>query len=437
MSTAATTFGKTLREALARHPKLHAWQLRSVKRSGLQTYLVQLDAESQRQIENEVHEAVVFVKNGDLLGRATVTLGPGDERAVARRLDEAVFMAGLGGDAPWLLPKAQPWPTVELFDAALSGNRARATARTVVDAWRSAVTQRAAVRPSSMELFCGEDSTTLENSSGLVAHAASSRVSLLTLLLASGDRAAERETWEERRRARDLDVSAIAGRAAEEALDLTRAVPPPSGNYPVVIDANEITALLAPIQANASAEGIYQKSSRFEAGKPLPIESAGGEPFTLISNAVSPYGLSSYVFDASGVAGRRVEIVKDGVLTQPWATQQFADYLGIPATGGFGNWEIPAGPTRLEQLLNSGERVLFVRNFSWLTPEAGRGNFGSEIRIGYLHEKGRRTPIKGGTVSGNVFKALGTAKYASETVFRGDYMGPTAVRFEGLTVAGS
>ena len=274
MSAAITPFARTLREALARHPKLHAWQLRSVTRSGLQTYLVQLDAESQRQVENEVHEAVVFVKNGDLLGRATVSLGPGDESALARRLDEAVFMAGLGGDKTWTLPNSKPWPKVELFDAALAGGRARATANALVQAWRSAVTQRAAVRPSSMELFCGEDATTLENSSGLLAHASSTRVSLLTLLLASGDRATERETWEERRRARDLDVSAIAGRVAEEALDLTRAVPPPSGNYAVVIDANEITALLSPIQTNASAEGIYQKSSRFEAGKPLPIESA-------------------------------------------------------------------------------------------------------------------------------------------------------------------
>ena len=430
-------FARAIRNTLTGNPRVHAWQVRSVRRSGLQTYLVQVEAEAERRVDHEVHDVVVFVKNGDLLGRATVTLGPDDAASLTRRMDDAVFMAGLGGDAPWSLPKAQPWPTVDLHDAALAGERARATARSLVEAWRSAVLERAAVRPSSMELFCGEESTTLENSTGLVAHSSSTRVSLLTLLLASGDRPAERETWEERRRARDLDVRAIASQVAEEALDLTRAVPPPSGNYPVVIDANEITALLSPIQANAAAEGLYQKSSRFEAGKPLPIEDGGGEPFTLISNAVAPYGLASYAFDANGVAGRRIEIVKDGVLTQPWATKQFADYLGTPATGGFGNWELPAGKTPLEDLLKSGERVLLVRNFSWLTPEAGRGNFGSEIRIGYLYEKGVRTPIKGGTVSGNVFKALGTARYAKETVFRGDYVGPTAVRLEGLTVTGA
>ena len=432
-----SAIARKIRDALARDSKVHAWQLRTVRRTGYQWYLVQSDPEAERRVEGETHEAVVFVKNGDRLGRASATFGAGDEASIARRIDEAVFMAGLGGDAPWSLPKAESWPKVETFDAALAGARVRPTAAGLIGVWRDAVLEHAAVRPSSMELFCVEEHTALQNSAGLEARSAATRVSLLTLLLASGDRPAERESWEERRRAKDLDVKAIATQAAEEALDLTRAGPPPSGNYPVVIDADEMAAFLSPIQTNASAESLYQKSSRFEPGKALPIETKGGEPFSMYSNAVAPYGLTSYVFDANGVAGRRVEIVKDGVLAHPWATKQFADYTQTAATGGFGNWELPAGKTPLDELLASGERVLRVRNFSWLTPDAGRGNFGSEVRLGYLYEKGARTPIKGGTVSGNVFEALGTARYSKETVFRGDYLGPAAVRFEGLTVAGT
>ena len=41
------------------------------------------------------------------------------------------------------------------------------------------------------------------------------------------------------------------------------------------------------------------------------------------------------------------------------------------------------------------------------------------------------------TVSGNVFAALGTARWSKETTFLGDYLGPEAVRFENLTVAGA
>ena len=157
----------------------------------------------------------------------------------------------------------------------------------------------------------------------------------------------------------------------------------------------------------------------------------------MISNAVAPFGLTSYAFDGNGVAGRRVEIVKDGVFARPWATKQFADYLHTEPTGGFANMELPPGKTSLADLTSGNGRVLYVRSFSWLTPDEGRGNFGSEVRLGYLYEKGVRKPVKGGTVSGNVFKALGSARYAKESVFRGDYLGPAAVRFEGLTVAGA
>ncbi len=436
-ATSTSALGAALRAALEKDRRIRAWQLRSTRRAGYQTYLVKTELESERHTAGESHEATVFVANGDRVGRATVTLGPGDEDAVARKVDEAVFMAGLGGDTPWTLPGAATLPTVATFDPALGDARSRETSRAIVEQWRAAATSFPSVRPSSMELFCGEDWSTLVNSAGFAGRTHDTRVSLLTLLLASGDRAAERISWEERRRAADLDVKAIVARAAEEARDLTRATLPPSGSYPVLIDATEIGAFLTPVQVNASADSLYQKSSRFEVGKPLPIESKGGEPLTVISNATAPFGLESYAFDGSGTPGQRVEIVKDGVFATPWATRQNAEYLKVAATGAFANWELPAGRTALAELLAGDGPVLYVRKFSWLTPDPGRGNFGSEVRIGYLYEKGAKRPIKGGTVSGNVFAALGTARWSKETVFLGDYLGPEAVRFENLTVAGA
>lgn len=429
--------GDALRAALAKNPRVAAWQVLSTRRSGLQTYLVRTELENQRHTDDETHEVTVFVKNGDKVGRAAVTLGAGEEAAVPRRVEDAVFMAGLGGDAPWALPGPAAMPKVERFDPALGATQVRATSKSLVEAWRAAVAAESGVRPSSMELFCGEEWLTLTNSAGLRAESNATRVSLLTLLLADGGKPSERYSWDERRRAADLDVRAIVHHVADEARDLTRATLPPSGRYPVLIDAEEISALLAPVQANSSGDSLYQKASRFEVGKPLPIEVKGGEPLNVISNALTPFGLTSYAFDGNGVAGQRVELVKDNVFVQPWATKQNADYLKTPATGGFANWELPAGKTALAELTAGDGPILYVRNFSWLTPDQGRGNFGSEVRIGWLYEKGARRPIKGGTVSGNVFAALGTARWSKETTFLGDYTGPAAVRFENLTVAGA
>ena len=81
--------------------------------------------------------------------------------------------------------------------------------------------------------------------------------------------------------------------------------------------------------------------------------------------------------------------------------------------------------------------MLFVRAFSWLTPDQARGTFSSEVRFGYIFDKGKRTPVKGGSVSGSLFAALGAARYASDRVFLGSYLGPAGIRLEGVTIAGA
>jgi predicted Zn-dependent protease len=429
-----------LRAALEKHPKVEAWQITHARQSGLQTYLVKTETETVRRTDGETFNAVLFVKNGDRLGRSSLSATPADLPNIAKRVDDCVFMAGLGGDAPWTLPATATAaaPSLETFDRALDGDAAAATARTLTEAWRAAIRAEQGATPSSMELFCASTRTAFENSTGLRAETTHTRVSLLTAVIAKrGERANESVSFEERRRAADLDVARIVRDAADEARDLTQATLTPSGAVPVLIDARDMAALFSPLQTNASGQTLYLKSSRFEVGKPVPMEGAGGEPLTVVSNALVPYGLSSYAFDPDGVPGQRAEIVKDGVFVRPWATKQFADYIGVAPTGAFANLEIIPGKKSFADLTAGDGPVLHVRNFSWLTPDTARGDFSSEIRVGYLYENGKRRPVKGGSVSGNLFRSLGSAHYASDRVFLGDYLGPSAIRLEGLSVVGT
>ncbi|MFN8548236.1 MAG: metallopeptidase TldD-related protein [Candidatus Eisenbacteria bacterium] len=170
--------------------------------------------------------------------------------------------------------------------------------------------------------------------------------------------------------------------AAIEARDLTRATLPSSGSFPVVIDAGDLRQLFSPIVQSSSARSIYQKSSRFELGKALPGLETKGDPLNLSSNAIAPFGLGSYAFDDDGVPAQRVEVVTNGVFQRPWADQQSAAYTQLAATGAFANLEIAPGSLGFDELLSGGP-LLYVRGFSWLTPDPGRGDFSSEIRIGY------------------------------------------------------
>jgi predicted Zn-dependent protease len=127
-------------------------------------------------------------------------------------------------------------------------------------------------------------------------------------------------------------------------------------------------------------------------------------------------------------------LVADNQLRAFSASQRYAEYLGVPATGAFGDLEVPPGNLAEADLV--AEPHVEVAGFSWFNPDPVTGDFATEIRLGYLVENGRRTPFRGGMLIGNFLDALGDARWSRETGFFGDYLGPRTVRLTGLKVAG-
>jgi PmbA protein len=162
------------------------------------------------------------------------------------------------------------------------------------------------------------------------------------------------------------------------------------------------------------------------------------DPVTIVSDATMPFGTRSRVFDDEGLPGKRVTLIEDGVLKNFWAEQRYADYLAIPATGPVGTLVLNAGTQTGEEMLAPTSAPLFyVVTFSAMDPDHITGDFSGEIRLGYMVTSAGTRPIKGGTVSGNVFSAFAQAQLSRDTVFLGDYHGPRLVRFNSMTITGS
>ena len=82
------------------------------------------------------------------------------------------------------------------------------------------------------------------------------------------------------------------------------------------------------------------------------------------------------------------------------------------------------------------EPYVEIVQFSWFNPDSVTGDFATEIRFGYLVEKGKRKPFKGGQLVGNYMEALANVRWSAETSFFGDYLGPHTARFNDLKIAG-
>jgi PmbA protein len=141
--------------------------------------------------------------------------------------------------------------------------------------------------------------------------------------------------------------------------------------------------------------------------------------FTLISDPLIPGAPGSHLFDGEGVAARRLEVVKNGVLQTFLYNLESAKKDGVAPTGtgsrgysgkagtGFANYIVPKGNQSLEELLAG-----YPRCFHVVKLEGGSGcsSVSGEISIGaqgFLVEKGLRVrPVDRVTLNANFFDLL-------------------------------
>jgi predicted Zn-dependent protease len=424
------------------------WLVQHIHKTSTQHYVIGLRPESARQVMSEY--VVVTVMNdhparggaGKMRGEAEVTVLPTDLPNLSDKLSQAVFMASLADNPPYDLPSAAEYPAVDVADPEMHQG-ARQVAERAVQQLLEALRQEGDVRLSSAEAFVEERHSILQNSRGLSASQAETNMLLDYVLLASGKgNEMESHIAVERRRATDLDVAALARRQAQYARDALIATAPRTGTFPVVVSDDALAELVigggdSPLVFRSSAQVKYQHMTPWEIGKSIFPQPSSGDAFTMYSNAVLPFGTDSSSFDSDGFPGQRWVIIDNGVLERFWARYRYAQYLQVPATGNFANIEIAAGSHPFLSLLEGGGPLYHIVAFSAMSPDPITGDFVGEIRLGYELQGGQARPIRGGSISGNLFAALSTAELSQETAFLGNYLGPRGMRFPNITVAGA
>jgi PmbA protein len=445
--------------ALRAHTAIDDWTLRLERVSGVQVYLVAGDVESVRRVSREAYEVDLFhdhpapdgsdTDGGRARGGATIPLARSDLERLPAILDDGVVMASRINNPPWSLPEPGPLPDVALTDATLvDAADAMAAGLAAADQIRQLAEQERAtgVRLSGAELFLTYYEHELVNSRGVEATSNSTRILMEVTLLARG---AQDETeyfrqWEGRRLA-ELGLGETIRVGAQLARDKLRASAPRTHRGPVIIAGGALNQLMigqvlgAPgaYLVQAAAGTAYEHLSRFELGESVYGEAAAvGDLLTLRANALRPYGGDSYRWDPDGLPGRDLLVIENGVLRARPAAQRYAQYLGLPATGRPGVAEMEPGTTTIHDLRSGDEPVLEVLDFSASNVEAVSGNFGMEIRVGYEWGPGGPRPITGGSVTGNLFDAMASARFSSEKAEYARFVGPAAIRFESLQVAG-
>jgi predicted Zn-dependent protease len=432
---------------LEAHPRVQDWIVRETRQDSNQLYLIGAEPEAERLTHTTRYDIDIYHDHDGGRGEASVSLQPGEVGQLGARLDEATYLAGLSHNPPFSLPRAAAYPQVEAWDPAIGTPDAAArAARDLAEQARAAVGAEAGVRLSSMEIYLNAAEVTLRTSAGVSATRRGTAAECELVVTSRNDAGEESEAQDlwARRRVTDLDVAGRARRQAQYARDSLRARPPGGGEWPVVLEAETMLPFFAPVTYRSAASSKYRQATPWEPGRPIAPDSAtvgpdGApfDPFNLASDGLLPFGAETRAFDDEGLPARQFDLIAGGALVGYWATQRYADYLGIAATGRLSNFAVGPGPRGAADLLSpAGDTpLLHVVTFSWLNPDSITGAFVGEIRLGYEVSREGVQPVKGGAVSGNVFRALTQAHFSSETAFAGSYLGPAWGRFHGLTVS--
>ncbi|MGO8950616.1 MAG: metallopeptidase TldD-related protein [Ktedonobacterales bacterium] len=451
----------TIANAAAGTPGADDWQVELLHDNEAQLYLIGQQVESQRTVTNE--RAVVTLYNDHtpgsqtsespeaeidftsglptVRGFSTLTLLASDldDGQLSTRLADGVTAASLTDNPPFGLPEAPAggYPRVAALDpllandpeAALDDVRARLT---------RAVSNWGNVRLSSAELFATRSSRLLRNSRNLAAASRSTQIFLDFVLIAEVDgREAEFHAELTRRRISDLMVESTVDSYATYARHLLMATPPSTHCGPVILTGDALLNLFSPVIFHASGQAAFMKLSRFKPGESVTVAPPGGDRLTLFSDALCPFGVKTAAFDGEGLPGKRVTLIEDGVFMRNWAGTRYATYLGIPPSGDFANLTIEPGQWEMDELRSAnGGPIYEIMSLSLMNPDPVSGDFTVEIKLGYRHDATGTHPIKGGSVSGNIFAALADARFSSQTYSDGYYYGPAGIRFGNLTISG-
>lgn len=378
------------------------------------------------------------VSTNDLRGDGVAALA---ERAVAMaRVAPEDRFAGLADHA--LL--AKNFPDLDLVDPDLPEvGRLEELAH---DAEAAALGVQGVTKSGGASASAGIGGMVLVTSHGFHGAYLGSRYGMSMTAIAGEGTAMERDyDYTSTLHAADLDkpekVGETAGKRAVERLNPLKAA---TGRVPVVFDQRVAGSLVNHLASAINGAAIARKTS-------FLMEKLGQQVFAkgirIIDDPLRKRGQRSRPFDGEGVAGCKLALVDDGVLTTWLLDSATARELGRETTGhasrgvssspspGATNLYLEAGSLSPDALIADIDQGFYVTDLIGSGTNIVTGDY-SRGASGFWIEKGKRTyPVSEVTIAGHLSDIFRTLTPANDLEFRFGTNAPT-VRIEGLTVAG-
>ena len=205
---------------------------------------------------------------------------------------------------------------------------------------------------------------------------------------------------------------------------------PALGKMDVVFSTDPATELYDYFISRLNTGLVYRGISDWKPG-----DAVGPENLTMEAVKFLPNSSKNAAFDPEGAPIRDLALIRRGKAENYWGGRQFSQYLGLEDSFLASNFAVSGG-TESESDLRSGD-YLEVVEFSDFQCDPVTGDIAGEIRLGYLHQGGRVTPVSGGSVSGSMAEMAKNFRFSKELRQYDCLLIPSVTRLPGATVTGA
>jgi predicted Zn-dependent protease len=438
---------KRLQDLLAGIPDVSAWKISDRRIEGRELFFIHRDVDMQRSKDVRRTYLTVYrdFQGGEKRYRGSVavqihpTYSGGEIRAlIEQSLDSARYIRNLH------------YPLVEPGTEAAEMPQSSFAARPLEE-WLAPLAEtvyaqedQAEARINSAELFLNRIDTRIVNSHGLdVSYLSYS--GYLELIAENGGKVEAGGPAGDVELYREMSFSEFRSELlAAEVRDQLRycsdraaaGSTPHLKRFPVLITGDPVPDFFEYYLTQSAAQSVYSGISTAEVGGSIQGNGITGDRLTLTLEPFLDNSPASAPVDVDGFALATTKIVDAGRLERYWGPVRFCHYLDVPATGAIRNVAVTPGSKSLETLRRGPH--LEVVYFSDFISEPLTGDFGGEIRLAYYTDQdGKRRPVTGGSVSGNIRDVQSQMYFSRETRSCAGFRGPLAVLLPEISVSGA
>lgn len=394
-----------------------------------ETFFVGKKIETVRATENNIFTVTVYSKNKDgSLGDSTFPVYESmDENALKVAVKNAVGRAELVHNKAYELEKGGK----EEYE--ISSDMKNTDQKEIADKVASAVWKAKTVdggNINALEIFVTEEKTQVKLSTGLDKTQKIYKISVEAIPTHTDEReSVELYQWFSLTELDGDKITSEIERKLKEVYDRHNAVKGKKATITVALRPAEIADLVFSLADVISYAAKYQQRNAFDLGEDLQKDGTGDKLNITLKGIINGSSHSAF-FDADGVTLKDRTLVKDGKVVSLWGSSRFGQYIGEKdITGVLSCLSLGSGTANKNK-----DRFLECASLSGLQVDIYNDYIGGEIRLAYLHEGDKVTPVTGISMSGKLSEVLPYLTLTSDKVTEGSYEGPSLMFLKDMQI---